>query len=150
MAQSFQALIAILIGQQLRRPGPFGDLGPGTPIYQSFMPWLMNRIRVPSRPSLSAAPLFELYGPEQKMLKLPLEQARCLNGFRCPRCEGKECTAHSWQAATSAMRAGMLSSFKPPHGRLPSWRQQSYRLTTWFPCLLPRSAKAPDRKNLLN
>jgi len=44
-----------------------------------------------------------------------------LNGFRCPRCEGKGVGAHHWRRHKRISAEAVV--IQPPHGS-PSWRQQ--------------------------
>jgi len=75
--------------------------------------------------SLSLPQFYLVYGTEQKMFEVALEQARWpLMVFVAPRfVEGKEYGLHHWQAPQALFRPE-LSSQATSRPQIPSWRQQ--------------------------
>ncbi len=87
----------------------------------------MNRIQF--QPGLSLPKFIELYGTEEKC-EAALEQARWPDGFRCPRCQGKEYgliggRRHKrYQCRSSRRQATLTAGTILEATKLP--------LTTWF------------------
>ncbi len=87
----------------------------------------MNRIQFQS--CLSLPKLIELYGTEEKC-EAALKRARWPDGFRCPRCEGKEYELIGGRAP-QALSVPELSRSGHPHGRH-HLEATKLPLTTWF------------------